>query len=116
LEALARQFQRRRGEVDPVIMCYSRSVECFDSRPRITTGDIQEAKRLNCLVDQDPVRSAINLAMVEIVVVDELAIELPLVLEERRRRLVEQISTCSLNVDRPIHIIVSSVPRISPDL
>ena len=32
------------------------------------------------------------------------------------RRLVEQISTCSLNVDRPIHIIVSSVPRISPDL
>jgi hypothetical protein len=70
-------------------MRYSRSVECFDSRSRDTAGDIQEAKRLNSLVDQDPVQLAVNLAMVEIVVVDELAIELPLVLEERRCRLVD---------------------------
>ena len=80
-------FQCRRGEVDPVKMRYSRSLECFDSRSRATTGDIQEAKRLNGLVDQHPVQPAINLAMIEIVVVDELAIELPLVPEERRRRL-----------------------------
>ena len=45
--------------------------------------------------------------MVEIVVVDELAIELPLVLEERRRRLIERF----LNVDWLIHIIVGLDPE-----
>jgi hypothetical protein len=48
---------------------------------------------------------AINLAMVEIVVVDELGIELPLTLEKHRHRLVEYTSSCPLNVDRLIHII-----------
>ena len=95
-------------------MRYSRSLECFDSRSRVTTGDIQEAKRLNGLVDQDPVQPGIDLVMVEIVVVDELAIELPLVLEKRRRRLVEHISSCSLNFDRLIHIIVTLDPDIFP--
>src|SRR5271165_5420114 len=37
--------------------------------------------------------------MVEIVVVDELAIELPLLLEQRRRRLVEHISGCLVMAD-----------------
>jgi hypothetical protein len=59
------------------------SSECFDSRSRVTAGNIREAKWLNHLVDQDPMQLAINLAMVEIVVVDELAIELPLIISSR---------------------------------
>jgi hypothetical protein len=52
--------------------------------------------------------------MVEIVVVDELAIELPLVLEKHRHRLVEHISSYSLSVDRLIHIIVTLDPEHFP--
>ena len=52
--------------------------------------------------------------MVEKVVVDKLAIEPPLALEERRRRLVEYISSCSLNLDRLIHIIVGLDPERYP--
>ena len=97
-------------------MRYSRSREGLNSRSGVTTGDIQEAKRLNGLVDQDQVQLGIDLTMIEIVVVDELTIELPLVLEERRRRLIERISSCYPNVDWLIHIIVGldseNFPRV----
>jgi hypothetical protein len=60
------------------------------------------------------VQPGVDLVMVKIVVVDELAIELPLVLEKRRHRLVEHISSCSLNVDRLVHIIVTLDPEHFP--
>jgi len=60
------------------------------------------------------VQPVINLAMVEIVVVDKLAVELPLLLEQRHCRLVEHIAGCSLSVDRVIHIIVGLVPQDFP--
>ena len=44
-------------------------------------------ERLNGLVDQDSVQLTINLGMVEIVVVDELSVKLPLVQEHCGRRL-----------------------------
>jgi hypothetical protein len=50
----------------------------------ITTGDIQQPKRPGDLFDQNPVQLTINLAMIQQVVVHEFAIELPLLLEQRR--------------------------------
>jgi len=47
----------------------------------------RSTRHARALADRD-----INLAMVEIVVVDEFAIELPLLLKQRRRRLVEHLS------------------------
>src|SRR5271165_2804801 len=47
----------------------------------------RSTRHARALADHD-----INLAMVEIVVVDEFAIELPLLLKQRRRRLVEHLS------------------------
>ncbi len=71
-----------------MIVRHPRSLECVDSRTSVTTGDIQEPERPDGLVDQDPVQPAINLAMVEIVVVDKLAIELPLLLKKTRCQIV----------------------------
>src|SRR5215469_13083803 len=52
--------------------------------------------------------------MVEIVVIDELAIELPVLLKQRCRWLVEHIFSCSLNVDQHIHITVGLDPEDFP--
>ena len=68
MNSMTCQSQSRLREVDPAIVRYPRSLECFDGRSRVTTCDIQELERLDDLVDQDPVQLAINPAMVELVV------------------------------------------------
>ena len=63
-----------------MIVRYPRSLEGIRSRASITTGDIQEPKRLDGLFDQNPVQLTVSLAMVQKIVLHELAIELPLLL------------------------------------
>ena len=78
LESLARQIKSRLGKVDSVIVHHLRSLERADSRSSVTTSDIQEPKRLDGFVDQNPVQLFISLAVVQKVVIDEFAIKLPL--------------------------------------
>jgi hypothetical protein len=73
-----------------VIVLYLCSPEGIHSLASITTGDIQKPKRPGDLFDQNPVQLSVNLAMVQQVVVHELAIELPLLLEQCRRWFVRK--------------------------
>ena len=64
MSELARsEYASRLGEVDPVIVRDLGSHEGIDRRAGVATPNIQEPKRLDRLVNQNPVQPGVSLMM-----------------------------------------------------
>ena len=90
---LARRTQRSRGQIDTVIVGDSHSLQRRRARAGIATRDMEEPERLNSLLDEDPMQAGIRFPMEEIVLLDHVVINLPLLLEHGLRPLV--LPACS---------------------
>jgi hypothetical protein len=65
-----------------MVVRHSCSTQCPHGRSCIAAGNVEEPEGRERLVDQNPVKPSISLAMEKIVVVDDFAINLPLLLEQ----------------------------------
>jgi hypothetical protein len=83
LACRSREIECCLGKVDPMIVRYPCSFKCIDGCASIAACDVKKPERLGSLVDQDPVQCPIGVAMKRVIVVDDLAIGLPLLLEQR---------------------------------
>jgi hypothetical protein len=67
------------GEINPNVVGNGGSSECSDRGTGIPTSDVKDDESfLN-----DPAEPVANLAVIEVIVIERLAIDLPLLLEKR---------------------------------
>src|SRR5438046_3669273 len=84
-----REAERGSGKVDAAIMRNLRAFERANHYARIPTGDVEEMEWSAQLIAQDLAQPAIGFAMEQVIVIDHLAISVPVLLEQRRRGLVD---------------------------
>src|SRR5215218_947456 len=81
----SRSRRRPPAPIDPVVVGDPRAGERGYGSRRITTRDIEEPERLHRVLDQDLVEALIRFLMKQIILIDQRAIDLPLLLKQRLR-------------------------------
>src|SRR5215218_6374407 len=76
-----RQIERRRRLIDPVVVDDARACKRSDRWPGVTACDIEESEWLSGVLKQNLMEPGIHLAMEKVIVIDHLAVYLPLLVE-----------------------------------